>query len=42
MSSQDSIEQIANQEYNWGFVSDFETDVVAPGLDVDVIRMISA
>ena len=42
MSSQDSIEQIANQEYKWGFVSDVETDVVAPGLDEDVIRMISA
>ena len=42
MSSQNSIEQIANQEYKWGFVTDVETDSVAPGLDEDVIRLISA
>ena len=43
MASQlDSIESLANQEYKWGFITDIESDTVPPGLDEDVIRLISA
>jgi Fe-S cluster assembly protein SufB len=37
-----TIEQFARQEYKFGFVTDVEQDVVPPGLDEDVIRLISA
>jgi Fe-S cluster assembly protein SufB len=37
-----SIESLANQEYKWGFVTDIESDTVPPGLNEDVIRLISA
>ena len=30
------------EEYKWGFVTDIESDVVPPGLNEDVIRLISA
>jgi Fe-S cluster assembly protein SufB len=36
-----SIETLANQEYKWGFVSDIDADTVPPGLNEDVIRLIS-
>src|SRR5881398_555491 len=36
-----TIEQIANQEYKYGFVTDIEADVVPPGLNEDIIRLIS-
>src|SRR5438034_4059304 len=36
-----TIEQIANQEYKYGFVTDIEADVAPPGLDEDVVRLIS-
>ncbi|HWQ54449.1 MAG TPA: Fe-S cluster assembly protein SufB [Bryobacteraceae bacterium] len=43
MSSQsNTIETLANQEYKWGFVTDIGADSVAPGLNEDVIRLISA
>ena len=38
----DSIETLANQEYKWGFVTDIASDTVPPGLNEDVIRLISA
>ena len=38
----DSVETLVNAEYEHGFVTDIETDTVAPGLNEDVIRMISA
>jgi len=41
-NSDDSIEQLANREYKWGFVTDIEADAIPPGLDEDVIRLISA
>ena len=31
-----------NEEYKWGFVTDIDSDVVPPGLNEDVIRLISA
>ena len=37
-----TIEQLANQEYKWGFVTDIEADAIPKGLNEDVIRMISA
>jgi Fe-S cluster assembly protein SufB len=37
-----SVEELANREYKWGFVTDIESEVVPPGLDEDVIRLISA
>jgi Fe-S cluster assembly protein SufB len=36
-----TIEQIANQEYKYGFVSDIESDTAPPGLTEDTIRLIS-
>ncbi len=38
----DSIETLANQEYKWGFVTDIESETVPPGLNEDVVRLISA
>src|SRR5215475_15647290 len=36
-----TIEQLANREYKWGFVSDIESETVPKGLSEDVIRLIS-
>ena len=36
------IEEFARREYKYGFVTDIEADSVPPGLDEDVIRLISA
>lgn len=36
------IEQLANQEYKYGFVTDVETDSAPKGLSEDIIRFISA
>src|SRR5258707_5156632 len=36
------IEALVNREYAYGFVTDVETDTVPPGLNEDVIRLISA
>ena len=37
----DTIEQIANQEYKWGFVTNIEADEAPLGLNEDIIRLIS-
>ncbi len=37
-----TIEQLANQEYKWGFVTDIEADTAPRGLNEDIIRFISA
>ncbi len=37
-----TIEQLANREYAFGFVTDVEQDTVPAGLSEDVIRLISA
>ncbi|MGH9459128.1 MAG: Fe-S cluster assembly protein SufB [Thermoanaerobaculia bacterium] len=42
MSKNYEIEQLANREYKWGFVTDIDADVVPPGLNEDVVRLISA
>jgi Fe-S cluster assembly protein SufB len=36
------VEELANREYKWGFVTDIESEIVPPGLNEDVIRLISA
>src|SRR5579885_681522 len=38
----DTIQEFADREYKWGFVTDIEADTVPPGLNEDVIRLISA
>jgi Fe-S cluster assembly protein SufB len=37
-----SIEELANREYKYGWSTDIEADVLPPGLNEDVIRVISA
>ena len=37
-----SLEELANQEYKWGFVTEIEADTIPKGLREDVVRMISA
>ncbi|MGZ8780688.1 MAG: Fe-S cluster assembly protein SufB [Thermoanaerobaculia bacterium] len=37
----ETIQEIAKQDYKYGFVTDIESDVVAPGLNEDVVRLIS-
>jgi Fe-S cluster assembly protein SufB len=36
-----SIESLVNREYQYGFVTDVETDTIPPGLSEEVIRLIS-
>jgi len=37
-----NVETLANQEYKYGFFTEVDSDTVPPGLDEDVIRLISA
>jgi Fe-S cluster assembly protein SufB len=37
-----TIEELANKEYKWGFVTEIESDSIPRGLNEDIIRMISA
>lgn len=37
-----TIEELANREYKWGFVTEIESESAARGLNEDVIRYISA
>jgi Fe-S cluster assembly protein SufB len=41
MSSTNQIQELTNQEYKYGFVTDIESDTVPPGLDENIIRLIS-
>jgi len=38
---QEKIQSLVDQEYKYGFVTDIETDSLPPGLNEDVIRVIS-
>jgi Fe-S cluster assembly protein SufB len=38
----DTIQEITQQEYKYGFVTDIEADTAPPGLDESIIRFISA
>ncbi|MBW5802814.1 Fe-S cluster assembly protein SufB [Coxiella endosymbiont of Ornithodoros amblus] len=42
MSNQGYLGTIVNKTYEHGFITDIETDVIAPGLNEEVIRLISA
>ena len=37
-----TIEELANRSYPYGFVSAVEADSTPPGLDEDIVRLISA
>ena len=37
----ESIEELVVKEYKYGFRTDIETDTIPPGLNEEVIRMIS-
>jgi Fe-S cluster assembly protein SufB len=36
------LERLANREYQYGFVTEIESETIAPGLDESVVRLISA
>ena len=36
-----TINEVTTQDYKWGFTTDIESDVIAPGLSEDVVRFIS-
>ncbi len=42
MSANSNIEELANREYKYGFVTDIETDTIPRGLNEEIIRLISA
>src|SRR5499433_2437254 len=37
-----TLESLATRDYKWGFVSDIEADTLPPGLNEEIIRLISA
>ena len=37
-----ALEELANREYEWGFVTDIEADSAPPGLNEEIVRFISA
>ncbi|HKE11977.1 MAG TPA: Fe-S cluster assembly protein SufB, partial [Myxococcota bacterium] len=39
--SAQTLEKLANREYEWGFVTEIEADQAPPGLNEDIIRLIS-
>ena len=39
--SKNTIDRLARQEYQYGFVTDIETDTVPKGLNEDIVRLIS-
>ena len=41
-SSQSQIEKLISREYEYGFVTDIETDSAPPGLNEEIVRLISA
>ena len=41
--SQDALlENLTNREYEYGFVTDIESESIPPGLNEDVVRLISS
>ena len=42
MSTINTIQDLTNQEYKWGFVTSVEEDEIPKGLNEDVVRLISA
>ena len=41
-SSNNAVEDLTRNEYKYGFITDIESDTVPPGLNEDIIRLISA
>ena len=41
-TEQNTIEELTNREYKYGFVTDIEADTVPPGLNDEIVRLISA
>ena len=41
-SETENLERLANREYQYGFVTEIDEDRVPPGLDEDIVRLISA
>ncbi|HEX6176373.1 MAG TPA: Fe-S cluster assembly protein SufB [Candidatus Binatia bacterium] len=41
-SANDTLEELAGREYKYGFITDIESDTVPPGLNEDIIQLISA
>ncbi|MCR5425122.1 MAG: Fe-S cluster assembly protein SufB [Bacteroidales bacterium] len=37
----DIIQEVTNEDYKWGFVTDIETETIPKGLNEDVVRLIS-
>src|SRR4051812_6742097 len=37
-----SLQELADREYKWGFVTDIDAEQVPPGLNEDIVRLISA
>ncbi|MBI2364232.1 MAG: Fe-S cluster assembly protein SufB, partial [Deltaproteobacteria bacterium] len=37
-----AVEELTQGEYKYGFVTDIEADTVPPGLNEDIVRLISA
>ena len=42
MAVHNTVEDLARREYKYGFVTDIEADTMPPGLNEDMIRLISA
>src|ERR1043166_8331509 len=40
-TAETEIQDLANKEYQWGFVTDIEADSAPPGLNEEIIRFIS-
>ena len=41
-TSDETLRELAQQEYKYGFVTDIEADALPPGLNEDIIRALSA
>ena len=41
MTTTTELEDLVGQKYRHGFVTDIDSDTVPPGLDEDVVRLIS-
>src|ERR671914_2197216 len=41
-SANDTLEELAGREYKYGFITDIESDTVPPGLNEEIIQLISA
>lgn len=38
----DRVEDLSSREYKYGFVTDIEAEAAPPGLNEDIVRLISA